>query len=286
MKLYGWIGLLIIGLAGVGLIAKNSLVLSYMTPLSWTGYIMFMDALMYRLNGFSYILKKRREFYWMLPWSALCWLLFEGYDLHMNNWYYVGTPDFLPEYWLSSVWSFATIFPGILLTYQFVKYLKLFDKVRIKPWKIGKRMMKGYLITGLILILIPFAFSKEIAAYMYAFVWSGYVFLLEPINEWLGGKSFLPDLREGKPAKLLNLFVAGIICGLLWEFWNYWAYTKWIYTVPGILGEGPKYFEMPIIGFLGFLPFSAEVYSMQNFLMAILNKYSPESGIESSMETN
>ena len=85
MKLYGWIGLLIIGSAGVGLVAKNSFVLSYMTPLSWTGYIMFMDALMFRLNGFSYILKKRREFYWMLPWSALCWLLFEGYDLHMNN---------------------------------------------------------------------------------------------------------------------------------------------------------------------------------------------------------
>ena len=146
-------------------------------------------------------------------------------------------------------------------------------------------MKKGYVIFGSVLVLLPFFFSGDVAAYMYAFVWSGFVFLLEPINEWMGGKTFLPDFREGRPAKLINLFVAGIICGLLWEFWNYWATTKWIYTVPGALGAGPKYFEMPIIGFLGFLPFAAEVYSMQNFLMVIVNKYSTQSDTEIAVES-
>ena len=273
MKLYGWAGLLIILFAEIGLIIENKFVLSYMTPIAWTGYIMFMDALIFRLSGSSYIMNRRLEFVWMLPWSVLCWLLFEAYDLYMNNWHYVGIPESLPIYWLSSAWAFATIFPGILLTYEFIKHLKLFDNIRIKPWKLGQGMMRGYVVTGFFLVLLPFAFKSNVAAYFYAFVWSGYVFLLEPINERLGGKSILPDMRAGKPAKLLNLFTAGIICGFLWEFWNYWAHTKWIYTVPGFLGEGPKYFEMPIIGFLGFLPFAAEVYAMQNFLMAVLKKY-------------
>ncbi len=286
MKFYGWLGLLIIFLAEIGLIFENSFVLSYMTPLSWTGYIMFMDALLFRLTGFSYILKKRREFLWMLPWSVLVWLLFEAYDLYMNNWYYIGTPDSIPLFWLSSAWSFSTIIPGILLTYEFVKYLGPFDKLRINKWKIGPRVMKSYVVIGTVMVLIPFAFPMEIAAYLYALVWSGYVFLLEPINEWLGGKSFLPDLRNGSPVKLLNLFAAGIICGLLWEFWNYWAYTKWIYTVPGPLGAGPKYFEMPIIGFLGFLPFAVEMYSMQNFLMALIGKYSPALVAEKAVEAS
>jgi hypothetical protein len=54
----------------------------------------------------------------------------------------------------------------------------------------------------------------------------------------------------------------GLCCGLLWETWNYWAGAKWVYTVPfvGFL----KVFEMPILGFVGFLPFSLEAYVMTN----------------------
>ena len=48
----------------------------------------------------------------------------------------------------------------------------------------------------------------------------------------------------------------GLTCGLLWEFWNYWAAAKWTYNLPflGVL-EQYRYFEMPWIGLLGFLPF-------------------------------
>jgi hypothetical protein len=58
----------------------------------------------------------------------------------------------------------------------------------------------------------------------------------------------------------VNLLVAGLICGLIWEFWNYWAGTKWIYNVP-ILPE-IKLFEMPILGFGGFPPFAVECFAM------------------------
>ena len=53
---------------------------------------------------------------------------------------------------------------------------------------------------------------------------------------------------------------------MLWEFWNYWAIGKWIYTVP-IPFAGPKIFEMPLLGFLGFPAFAVEVYSLQNFII-------------------
>jgi hypothetical protein len=55
----------------------------------------------------------------------------------------------------------------------------------------------------------------------------------------------------------------GAVCGLLWEFWNYWALTKWTYHLP-FLGatEQYKYFEMPLVGFLGFLPFGVECWVM------------------------
>jgi hypothetical protein len=70
----------------------------------------------------------------------------------------------------------------------------------------------------------------------------------------------LGDLRKGRPARLWNLVIAGLACGLIWEFWNYWAGTKWGYNVP-ILPD-VKLFEMPIAGFGGFPPFAVECFTM------------------------
>jgi len=46
----------------------------------------------------------------------------------------------------------------------------------------------------------------------------------------------------------------------LWEFWNYWARTKWIYSVPIL--ERFKVFEMPVAGYLGFPAFALECFTM------------------------
>ena len=48
------------------------------------------------------------------------------------------------------------------------------------------------------------------------------------------------------------------MCGFLWELWNVHSYPKWIYHVPG--AEFWYLFEMPALGYLGYLPFGLEVY--------------------------
>jgi hypothetical protein len=90
----------------------------------------------------------------------------------------------------------------------------------------------------------------------------GFIFLLEPFNYWFGGRSLLKDLEEGNPRKIYLLLMAGLICGFLWEFWNFWALSKWIYTVPFF--DKLKGFEMPYLGFLGFPPFAVQAYVMYN----------------------
>ena len=60
---------------------------------------------------------------------------------------------------------------------------------------------------------------------------------------------------------------------MLWEFWNYWAIAKWTYQLP-FLGalEQYRYFEMPWVGFVGFLPFAAECWVVLNTIIAVLEK--------------
>jgi hypothetical protein len=95
---------------------------------------------------------------------------------------------------------------------------------------------------------------------MAAPVWIGMVFMIDPLNFWMNRYSFWRDWSIGRVSTLLQLFLTGLIAGLLWEFWNYWATAKWIYTVP-ILGD-LKIFEMPVLGYLGFPAFAVEVFVM------------------------
>jgi len=121
---------------------------------------------------------------------------------------------------------------------------------------------------GVLFLLVPILVPQEVAVYLFGPVWIGFVFFMEPINYFIGAKSLFRELENGRLNKLFSLFLAGVICGFLWEFWNYWAATKWLYTLP-FLNE-PKIFEMPLFGFLGFLPFAIEIYVMWEFAVRIL----------------
>jgi hypothetical protein len=83
------------------------------------------------------------------------------------------------------------------------------------------------------------------------------------MNDRIGIGSFSEMFRKGDYGLFVSLIVSGAICGLLWEFWNFWAGTKWHYHVPYF--PNVKLFEMPVMGYLGFLPFAAECYLMYRF---------------------
>ena len=73
-----------------------------------------------------------------------------------------------------------------------------------------------------------------------------------PPNYRLGLDGYLRQLERGDYGQTLRLLLAGLIAGLFWEFFNFWARAKWIYTVPFF--DELKLFEMPVAGFLGFPP--------------------------------
>jgi hypothetical protein len=60
------------------------------------------------------------------------------------------------------------------------------------------------------------------------------------------------------------LLLGGAGIGLLWELYNSFARSRWIYTVPGL--EGLKLFEMPLLGFVGFPVFALECWSVFHLL--------------------
>jgi hypothetical protein len=120
---------------------------------------------------------------------------------------------------------------------------------------------------GAAMLLWPIAWPSR---YLAAPVWLGFIFLLDPINAWLGAPSLFTRTRAGNRDLLINLMASGLLCGLLWEFWNYWARAKWHYTVP--IMESVKLFEMPLPGFLGFPAFALECFTMYVFVRQLARR--------------
>ncbi len=267
-KLYGWIGIIIMIVSEFLLFENNSFIERWFTPIMWSGYILFIDALIFKLKGNSLLQNRFSQFLFMLPYSVGCWLIFEAYNLHLQNWEYIGLPENLLVRYFAYGWAFATIFPGVLLTSELIDISDIFGRIKVKTFKFKRSTLYSIMAVGLLFLIVPVFVPQNIAVFLFAPVWMGFVFFLDPINSFTGANSLFKELENGRLNKLLSLFLAGLICGFIWEFWNYWASSKWIYIFPYL--REPKLFEMPLIGFLGFLPFAVEIYVMWEFAAKIL----------------
>jgi hypothetical protein len=58
---------------------------------------------------------------------------------------------------------------------------------------------------------------------------------------------------------------------VLWEFWNYWSGAKWVYAIPFF--NFWKVFEMPLLGYLGFMPFALQCYLFWQLLRLVRKAY-------------
>jgi hypothetical protein len=260
-----FIGALIMLTSEVGMLLQVEPFWSWHTPIAWTGYILFVDAWVYRRRGNSWLRSSRAEFFFLTLVSIPLWLIFEWFNLFIRNWHYINLPENMTARYAGYAWSFATIWPAIFETSELVASFRSGQApsqtemqrertggaISSVPWSVA------FVALGAALLLWPIAYPSP---YLAAAVWLGFIFLLDPINDRLGGESLLGDMRRGVVARAANLAIAGLICGLVWEFWNYWARTKWVYDVP-ILPEW-KIFEMPVLGYGGFPAFALECLTM------------------------
>jgi len=239
---------------------------SWNTPIAWTGFILFADGVVFRARADSWIRSAPREFAALAVVSIPLWLVFEGYNRVIDNWNYTGLPENFLLRQFGYAWSFATIWPAIFEGAELVAVVRRIPSAVPGPpgprGPRGPRVLPGLASVGIgaLMLVAPFLASPEAARYLAAPVWLGFIFLLDPINARLGAESLWADARAGGWRRSINLALSGLLCGVLWEFWNFWARAKWHYTVP--IMERWKIFEMPLPGYFGFPPFALECFTM------------------------
>jgi len=197
----------------------------------------------------------------LLFWSAVIWLVFEALNLRLLNWYYVFLPRHSVERWVGILVSFATVVPAVILASRLLDRLGVGHRWQGQPHRVGSRDLVGAQLLGMGTLALAMVWPRTFFPLVWGSVWllfDPYVYNRRP--EW----SLFADIERGDWGRIGRILLGGLGIGLLWEFYNFWAQGKWIYTVPWL--EHTKLFEMPPLGFLGFPFFALEAWALYHAL--------------------
>lgn len=216
------------------------LLADYTYPIIWWSLLPLVDAYNQRRRGLSLWRGRTRHFLLItIPVSVLFWLLFEVFNLPSPQWHYKGDINNLHAQVLFGFIAFATVIPIMVESY----------------WLVGGRFC------------LPAAFSRVFRKWRAASVLAGLVFAAIPFfndifwfNQgiWLAPAFILLPFTKIRPCESTRRFVralvlSGLLAGFLWELLNYWSRTHWEYL---ILPGAPHLFQMPLPGYIGFIPFA------------------------------
>ncbi len=265
---HGLLGALMIAFAELNFIFKIEPFASYYFPIIWIGFILLVDAIVYKLRKHSLLHNDMPQFLFLMALSVIFWWIFEIINYFVGNWYYVAGGQtlnlFTPIAIIKGTIAFSTVLPGFFETYELYKTLHLFSDAHLKrKYKITKMFLFTTIGFGVFSLFAPIVWP----AFFFPLVWGAFFFLLDPINYLHGQPSIIGHLEDKKLQAPVTLMLTGITLGFLWEFWNFWSTIKWVYLIPhfGFL----KIFEMPLLGWLGYLPFALSLYAMYYFACSL-----------------
>ena len=218
------------------------------TPL-WLGYIVAANALAFARTGHSLLTDRPRYLLTLFPWSAGFWWFFEYLNRFVQNWMYEGVSHWSPlEYVILATLSFSTVLPAVLSTEECLRAFGWAHRADDRPVGMPGRAVRT---TWLILSVASLAFLAVAPDYLFPFLWLaplGLLVLMVP-------KEHI-HIVFPTAGSLLRFSVAALVCGFFWECWNLHSLAKWVYHVPYV--QAFHLFEMPILGYFGYLPFGWE----------------------------
>lgn len=232
----------------------------------WLGYCLTVDAITYSKKGSSLFTRNKLAYLGLFVISFPFWWLFEGLNERTQYWHYTHRDQFSDlEYFTLASISFSTVLPAVFGTSELVSSFlnnwkgKKWFRLGNKKWHQILFFIIGWIMLGIVLFLPRYAAP---------FLWMSIYFIVDPINVWLGNRSLLGSTGNGNWTPVWILWIGCLICGLFWEMWNFHSSPKWFYTIPGV--DSLYIFEMPLAGYLGYLPFALELFAMYYFITGIL----------------
>jgi hypothetical protein len=283
---YTWAGLALNAFAWVSMWGRLGFWWPYMFFPLWLGFILVLDGLNVAISGTSPLARGPWRFVTLFLLSSPFWWAFEGLNAPVDNWRYRLDHPYTPlgyVFWTSL--DFSTVLPAVMEMAELLAAIPAL-RPRLAPGSLGRRLhvpaALALVALGATMFAAPFLWPR----YAFPLIWLCLIFLLDPINNLAGRPSAFGRLLAGDWRFIATLALGALACGLFWELWNSRALPGWTYAVPYLNvppylfgGPTPHYFEMPLPGMLGYLPFGVELYAMYQFALLLLRVRGDHLGI-------
>jgi hypothetical protein len=269
---WGWLGGSV--LAGFWIIAWNQFDWARMFqehtffPL-WAGYIISINALTFHRTGSCMLTQRPWYFLALFPVSAGFWWFFEYLNRFVQNWHYTGTLYGPFQYFMLASLAFSTVLPAVLGTKE---YLLSFSWLNTSfGFSIPVLIRQPKIAAGVILALsaVGLGLLGVYPDYLFPLLWVSPLIFIVSLKTLYGEKHLLHIATVENQRQLMAAMLAALICGFFWEMWNYFSLVKWHYQIP--LVDCCHLFEMPVLGYSGYLPFGLECAVIGESVAAAMN---------------
>ena len=231
----------------------------------WLGYCLAIDGLVVWRTGTSLLTRSSRKYVGLFLVSAPAWWIFELLNVRTQNWIYIGAEIFTSiEYAIWTTLSFMTVIPAVFGSAEFFASFDFVKRLHRGP-RVGtdKRTTLVFFVLGWVMLALILFFPNK----FFGFIWMSLYFILEPINIWLGNRSLADWTQKGDWRPVIAIWLGVLLTAFFWEMWNYYSYPKWVYHVPW--GNWLHIFEMPLLGYGGYLPFALELYALYHWVSGV-----------------
>lgn len=237
------------------------------TPL-WLGYIVAINALGFRKTGHSMLTDRPLFLLFLFPLSTAFWWFFEYLNRFTQNWCYEGAGHCGPlGYFFRATLPFSTVLPAVISTREWLTGFPVFEKSFRSFAPMSARRPR--IIGGVVLALSAFGLAGigVWPDYLYPFLWVSPLLIIVSLQTVTGERHIFSSIVKGDWRMIASAAVAALICGFFWELWNFYSEAKWIYLVPFV--NRFHIFEMPLLGYAGYLPFGLECVVIAEMSKAI-----------------
>ena len=236
----------------------------------WIAYIILVNAICVRRTGRCLMTDHAMRFLLLFPVSAVFWWFFEYLNRFVQNWYYVGV-DFRPwQYFWFATLAYSTVLPAVLGTRRWFLSFNWIQQGfgHLKPIPITHPVR-----TACVFLFLAAAGLSGIGIWpnhLFPLLWVSPALIIIALQALMKERHILVEMGEGDWRGAVAAALAAIFCGMFWEMWNYFSLAKWKYSIP--LVHHFEIYEMPLLGYAGYLPFGLECMIVGAEFERLLNR--------------
>jgi len=246
----------------------------------WWGSVLVLDGIVYyRQGGKSMISSAPKELISMSMASISGWLIFEYYNLFIGfNWYYshaylISKPQF-------DVYAIIGSSVFIPMCFEWYQLLRTVPGLSVRYESGPKLDFPNWLKVVLLILSVAGLFAcYHYPAYLFFVIWASPLIILGIVLGWLGIYTPFQPVKNGDWSALIVFSCTFLLMGILVEWWNHagavhsvkppttFNPSYWQYSLPYV--NVARVFEMPLLGYYGYFPFSIYCFLWFNALAVL-----------------